>query len=69
MPLEADISVFITGFIGAIIGAVIAINAVPIITGAIVTANVSGPEGALLGMTGFIVIAGILMYLVRVFLK
>lgn len=63
----AEIREFITGFVGAIIAIVVAISMLPVLTTTISTANLSGTEAVIVGLSTLLIAVGILMFIIKSF--
>jgi len=64
--MAVDVKEYVTGFISAIIAVVISINLVPTLMGAV--ANITGVALLSSALVGTIVGAGILLFILKVFL-
>lgn len=61
----AEVREFIVGFVGVIVGIVVAVSLFPTLANTIATANISGVEKAVIGIVTIIVAIGILMFAVK----
>lgn len=61
----AEIKDFVQGFIGAIIGLVIGVALMPVITGTIADANLTGTEATIVALIPLMVAVSLLLYSLR----
>lgn len=63
----ADVKEFVTGFVGSIIAIVVAVSMLPVLVSTIASANLSGTEAVLVGLSTLLVAVGILLFIVKSF--
>jgi uncharacterized membrane protein len=61
----AEIREFVTGFVGVIIGLVVAVALLPVISTTIAQSNLTGTTAIMVGLTPLLVGVGILMFAVK----
>jgi hypothetical protein len=61
----AELKEFVVGFVGVIIGIVVAISLLPVLTGSIETANLTGTNALMIGLVPTLVAVGVLLYAIK----
>jgi uncharacterized membrane protein len=61
----AEVREFVTGFVGVIIGLVVAVSLIPVITTTVANANLTGTTQTLVLLIPLLVGVGILLFAVR----
>jgi uncharacterized membrane protein len=60
-----EIREFVTGFVGIIIGLVVAVSLIPVISTSIAQANLSGTTAIMVGLIPLLVSVGLLLFAVK----
>jgi uncharacterized membrane protein len=60
-----EIREFVTGFVGIIIGLVVAVSLIPVIGNTIAQANLTGTTAIMVGLVPLLVSVGLLMFAVK----